>query len=76
MRQFFLMWRGKGVKRNGKVSAFALSEPQIERVLERVPTSVDDLRRITGCEDGGKLANCLAAIHTFPEHNNSSPEWQ
>ncbi|CAM9605643.1 unnamed protein product [Ectocarpus sp. 8 AP-2014] len=76
MRQFLLMWRGKEFTRNGEVFAFALSEPQIQRVLEIVPTSVDDLRKITGWEDGGKLANCLAAIHRFPEHNNSSPEWQ
>ncbi|CAM9835443.1 unnamed protein product, partial [Ectocarpus sp. 8 AP-2014] len=76
MRRFLLMWRGNEFTRNGEVSAFALSEPQIQRVLERVPTSVDDLRKITGWEDGGKLANCLATIHRFPEHNNSSPEWQ
>ncbi|CAM9376481.1 unnamed protein product [Ectocarpus sp. 6 AP-2014] len=75
MRRFLLMWRGKELTHNGEVSAFALSEPQKERVLERIPTSVDGLRKITGVEDGGELANCLVAIHRFAERNNSSPEW-
>ncbi|CAM9330829.1 unnamed protein product [Ectocarpus sp. 12 AP-2014] len=74
MRRFLLMWRGKEFKRNGEVSAFALSEPLVcvraRSLLERVPTSVDDLRKKTGWEDGGKLANRLAAIRRFPEHNN------